>query len=320
MRSHQAGVLGLRTLSLWLLPALALLGQEAPAQISTQGEEQDVVVTALRTGAPVWRVRSTTGTLVLVGSIDNVAAGTDWRPTALADTVRQAGRVMFPQMVGVSLSPFSMIGYYAKWKRRARLPAGQSLSNMMIRADHERLTRLAGQGLAPPDFDKWHPLHLSFNMQDRLRKRTGLMEEPTATVSRAASRYKVFRIPIQRVSARPLADNLFRSQPAEHLSCLAAPIAAVEAGPEGLRARSRNWAAKQISATLASPSQRLAGSCWPTNTNPVLLPDLAITARRTLGERGTTLAVVNLDTLARPGGLLDRLHADGFVVVGPAWR
>jgi hypothetical protein len=227
---------------------------------------------------------------------------------------------MFPQTVGISLSPLSMVNYYAKWKRRARLPAGQSLSRMMSKADFSRLTRLAAQGLAPADFDRWHPLHLSFNMQDRLRKRTGLMEEPATTVSRAASKFKVARVPIQRASARPIADRIFRSQPVEHLPCLVATIAAVEGGPEGLRQRSRDWAGKRVQAALAAPSQGMGRACWPANTSILDPSQLADTARRSLDNRGTTLAVVSLETLARRGGLLDTLHADGRPVDGPTWR
>jgi len=303
-----------------VLMAVPHLTPQAHAQGRAADEAQEIVVTAQRAGAPVWRIRTPTGTLVLVGSIDNVAAGTAWRPAALTETVRRADRVMFPQMVSVNVSPFSLIGYYAKWKRRARLPNGQSLSSMLGKGDSARLAHLASQGLAPADFDRWHPLHLSFNMQDRLRKQTGLMEEPTATVSRAASKFKVTRVPIQRSSARPLADTLFRSQPGEHLPCLVATIAAVEGGPEGLRQRSRDWAGKRVQAALAASSQRMGDSCWPANTNTLDFSYLVGTARRTLNTQGTTLAVVNLDALARQGGLLDVLRADGRKVEGPTWR
>jgi hypothetical protein len=310
----------MRLILLLVLAAIPVIDPQAQAQVAATDEGQEVVVTAQRAGAPVWRIRTATGTLVLVGSIDNVAAGTAWRPTALAETVGKADRVMFPQMVGISLSPFSMVGYYAKWKRRARLPDGQSLSGMMSKADFSRLARLAAQGLAPADFDRWHPLHLSFNMQDRLRKRTGLMEAPTATVARAASKFKVARVPIQRASARPLADTVFRSQPVEHLPCLVATIAAVEGGPEGLRQRSRDWAGKRVQAALAAPSQGMGNACWPANTNILDPSQLAGSARRSLETSGTTLAVVNLETLARAGGLLDTLRMDGRQVDGPIWR
>ena len=191
---------------------------------------------------------------------------------------------------------------------------------MMSGADFDRLRRLAAQGFIPADFNNWHPLHLSFNMQDRLRKRTGLMEEPTTTVARAAGKHKVTRVPIQRTAVRPLADSLFRSQPADHLPCLVATIAALEGGPEGLRVRSRDWAGKKVQAALAAPSQRMGSSCWPTNSSPLQLQDLGSAVRRTLSSQGTTLVVVNLDTLARSGGLLDTLRADGRQVEGPVWR
>lgn len=292
----------------------------ARAQVVATDQTQEVVVTAQRAGAPVWKVRTATGTLVLVGSIDNVAAGTDWRPAALAETVGRADRVMFPQMVGLTLSPFSLVSYYAKWKRRARLPEGQSLSMMMGKSDYDRLARLASRGLVPADFNRWHPLHLSFNMQDRLRKRTGYMEKPTETVARAAGKYKVARVPIQRASARPMADTIFASGPAEHLPCLVATTAAMEAGPEGLRQRSRDWASKKVQAALAAPSQRMANACWPATANIVDRSQITATTRRVLTAQGVTLAVMNLETLARPGGLLDTLQADGRLVEGPAWR
>ena len=40
----------------------------------------------------------------------------------------------------------------------------------------------------------------------------------------------------------------------------------------------------------------------------------------TLNEAGTTLAVAPLRLLAEPGGVLDRLQADGFEIVGPEWK
>jgi hypothetical protein len=227
---------------------------------------------------------------------------------------------MFPQMVGMTLSPFALVGAYAKWKRRARLPKGESLSAMLSAADVVRLRAHAAQGLAPADFDRWHPLHLAFNMQDRLRKRAGLMQAPNAVVSRAAGKYKITRLPYERTSAKPVLDDVFKSRPVDHLSCLSSTLDAVEGGPEALRARSRDWAAKRIQATLASPAQRLGADCWPSKANPARAADLLGTAQHTLGKPGTTLAVIDLETLARVGGLLDALRASGRIVDGPAWR
>ncbi|QIL02164.1 hypothetical protein G7078_04760 [Sphingomonas sinipercae] len=300
--------------------ALVVLTVPAQAQAPAAASADEIIVTAVRTGAPVWRVTSGGSTLVLVGAIDDVAAGTNWRPQALAETVSKSDRVMFPQMVSVGISPFSIVGYYAKWKRRARLPQGQSLSAMLGPADAARLQRLARSGFVPADFDRWHPLHLAFNMQDRLRKQTKLMEGPVTTVARAASKYKVPRVAIDRTSASYMLGSVFASQPAEHLPCLRATIGALEAGPDGLRKRSRDWANKQVQASLAAPASALGQSCWPSNTR---LPASATLFNRAVGAlhaRGTTLAVLKLNALASNGGLLDRLRASGFQIEGPAWR
>lgn len=308
-----------QAISVGLAAALFML-LAGPAQSQDVSPAQEIVVTAVRTGAPVWRVRSGGATLVLVGAIDDIAAGTNWRPEALAETVRKADRVMFPQMRGGKVSPFALVNYYSKWKRRARLPEGQRLSTIIGAGDSARLQQLARQGLAPADYDRWHPLHLAFNMQGRLRKQTGMMEKPTVTVARAADKYKVTRMPIDRVSVRPLAETLFRSQPAEHVPCLRATIGAVEAGPGNMRTRSHAWANKQVQAALRAPGSAMSRTCWPVQTMPQDIAPLAERSRAVLRGQGITLAVLNLDTLARDGGLLDELRQSGLQVEGPAWR
>ena len=71
------------------------LTERAVVAVSPASEEQEVVVTARRTGVPVWNVTGPQGTLVLVGAINWVAPGTRWDPVSLTDAVRQADRVLF---------------------------------------------------------------------------------------------------------------------------------------------------------------------------------------------------------------------------------
>ena len=73
-----------------------LLSGAAEAQPSPQTQPDEIVVTAQRSGIPVWRVRGGAGTLVLVGTIEEVAKGTDWNPDSLAAALREADQVMFP--------------------------------------------------------------------------------------------------------------------------------------------------------------------------------------------------------------------------------
>ena len=50
-----------------------------------------------------------------------------WDPAALTDALRKADWVMFPTMRLVTASPFSLIGWLAKYKAMGSLPKSQSL-------------------------------------------------------------------------------------------------------------------------------------------------------------------------------------------------
>jgi uncharacterized protein YbaP (TraB family) len=126
--------------------ALAATVQPAAAQ-APNAQAEEIVVTAQRTGVPVWRVNSPTTTLVLIGSIDGVAKDTKWDPAALTETLRKADRVMFPSMMQVAVSPFSMVGYYMKFRKQGTLPKGQTLQTMLAPAQYERLAALQKRGV-----------------------------------------------------------------------------------------------------------------------------------------------------------------------------
>ena len=302
-----------------LLATLVFTPTTAAAQARDQATE--IVVTARRTGAPVWRVSSGSATLVVVGTITEVAQGTPWRPEALAVTVQRADRVMFPETMQVAVSPLAMFGYLAKWKRQARLPKGQSLRSLASPGYYARLSALARAKKAPGNFDRLHPLHLAIELRSDLRRETRMMRDASEIVSRASLKHKVRRVPIRTVKARPVAEILFRSRPAQHLPCLHASIRLTEEGPAGLRARSHAWANKRIPAVLASTAEEVERQCFPSGfVDGPGLGDLVATSRRLLAGSGTTLAVLSLDSAARGGGLLDQLSAAGYRIDGPAWR
>lgn len=300
-----------------LIFAAALAAQGAAL---APAPSEDVVVIARRTGVPVWRVRQGNSTLVMVGTITDIAKGARWNVPALEATVARADRVMFPQSVALGASPFQLVGWIAKWKRMSTLPRGQSLSAMLSAGDRQRLNRLAAQGLAPRKWDRVHPLHLAFKMHSILRKRTGIDVSANSVVKKAMRRHKVAATPIFKGRASPVIRDLFASSPAEHLPCLEATLTMSEAGPAELRRRSRAWANREVSAAIRTPLAAVETRCWPAVEDLGLTADLLATSKSVLSRGGTTVAIINLDSLARRGGLLDRLKSSGVVIDGPDWR
>jgi hypothetical protein len=127
-------------------------------------------------------------------------------------------------------------------------------------------------------------------------------------------------VPIQRSKAKPIVKDLFASSPAEHLPCLSASIAMAEAGPAAVQARSDAWATRRVADVLRSPAQGVSGRCWPAEAIGSTEAELAEQFRQLLAEPQVTVAVLNLETLAAPGAVLDRLQAAGYDIQGPAWK
>jgi hypothetical protein len=87
--------------ALLLAAGLSLAASETPAQ---EIEPQDaIVVTAQRSGAPIWTIDTARGTILLVGEIVEVPKSTPWRPDRLEAATGRAQRVI-PRNQGQGLT------------------------------------------------------------------------------------------------------------------------------------------------------------------------------------------------------------------------
>jgi uncharacterized protein YbaP (TraB family) len=309
------------------LAAAAALALCAPAAAQTAADQQqadDIVVTARRSGVPLWTVRSDKTTLVLVGGIAGVSKTTEWNPAALTEALRKADRVMFPQSHALTVSnPFNLIGWFAKYKKMGSLPKGQSLDQFVAPEHMRRLAALQARGMVQKDYQARHPFHLSGDLRDKAKGNIDYGSNVAEYVEKAIKKHKLKPAvdPIARSKAKPVVKDLFASQPQEHVPCLIDAITAAEAGPAAVQARSDAWAARRVPEVLASPADKVFSTCWPAGSG--LGPEtgeLLADMRQLLGEDQVTVAVLGLRTLAEPGGILDGLKAAGFDIQGPAWK
>ncbi|CAA9499600.1 MAG: hypothetical protein AVDCRST_MAG91-979 [uncultured Sphingomonadaceae bacterium] len=300
--------------------ALSLLASPAaPAQVAPS-EEQEIVVTARRIGIPVWKVRSDKGTVVLISAVDIVAPGTRWNAGALGETLRKADRVLYANVLAVSGSPFAAIGLFLKWRRQATLPKGQTLASMLPPQHLQRLVALQKKGVLKPGFERKHPLHLALQLRSRTQ---GKMKETggiNAYVSHAVKTHKLKAVPVRTLNVKSASKSFFATPPQAFVPCLIDAIALAEAGPGVFKARSDAWADRRVGDVLASPADKGFLTCVPANLRSMFVPNMTAEVRRLVQQPQLTAAVVDLRTLAQPGGVLDDLTAAGYKVEGPSWK
>lgn len=296
----------------------------APASIPPKAppsaaEAEEIVVTARRSGIPVWRVTGPTGTVILVGAIEEVSHGTRWDPGSLTTALRQADQIIFPQEEDFRASPFAMIGFVVKFLRMAKLPKGQSLRQMMPPEQFHRLVALRNRGLLKPGFERTHPLHLAIELHDIVDGKKGYGLNAQDYVKRAVKTYKLKQVPIPRRNIKQPINALFKSNPEAHIPCLEASISLVEAGPQAVAERSEAWAARRVPEVVSSLPTKAFAQC-SLDEYLATKPDWRGAVRRVLAEPKLTVAVLDLASLAKPGGLLDELLAAGYQIKGPVWK
>jgi len=64
----------------------------------------DIVVTARRSGAPIWRIQNGESVVILVGAIHGVPRQSSWKPDALVDAVAQADAVILSQSATMTMA------------------------------------------------------------------------------------------------------------------------------------------------------------------------------------------------------------------------
>lgn len=302
---------------------------QTSAVAASDAAVEDIVVTARRSGIPVWRVTGPQTTVVLVASIGNIASGTQWDPASLDSALSKADRIMFPETLTVSFGLFSLIGTIGKWRKQATLPKGQTLQMIATPDQWARIIALRDQGILKPGFERKHPYHLAVALRDLTKTGEKSVPGVSAYVRRFVRKNKSKEVPLAQAKIKEITSEFFASAPRTHMACLMDTVTLVEAGPTGVSARatafvvrSQAWAARRVPEALAAKTDNGRQSCWPEGGrfDKEQEASLRPTVRGLMTKAEVSLAVLSLESLAAPGAILDDLVAAGFDVSGPRWR
>jgi hypothetical protein len=315
-----------KLLNVALAAALLLAGPLAAGAARAQSPEageasvlDEVIVTARRAGAPMWAVEQGDSVVILIGAIEGVPEGYDWRPQALEAATRESQRILYP--LEARASPADLLRLLWRIRSIARLPRGTTVANYV---QPDLLARIERQ-MADERSDDWRTeslVGLSFELLDDIPR--GQRRSGAAAVVRAAARAaRVKGEPVGVVRGDDLIDNLINLPPQTYLPCLEAATAAAESGAAGAAARLDDWRSLRVPEVLANPVDIALNLCWPSG-DPEMAPALrtswAEATMVALGQSGVTLAVAPLRILAEPGGVLDQLEAQGLQPRGPVWK
>lgn len=301
--------------------ALCLSGPPAHGQTPDPqaNEVEAVVVTAQRSGAPIWRLTRGAGTVVLVGAIDDIPAAVPWRPAALEAAVARADAVILEPEASGSVIDIGRLLFQAR--SIVFLPEGETIASRYGVEIDRRLAALAAAGKIDRGYARLRPTLLFLELVSAANGSRGRAPDVGAVVERAAKRARIPRRPLLRAPVKTLLDDLKADSP-DDLRCLQAAVDAAEEGPDGALRRGRAWAERRVLDTRATALQRAHAACAFSRSGRV--GDAVRAAWRNkvdaeLAGPGVVVGVAPLEIVAGPNGILDALLAQGVTISGPRW-
>jgi len=298
-----------------IAPGSGSIAQDTPAAETND----DIVVIARRSGAPMWTIETSAGTVILVGEIAAVPKATPWRPERLEGATDRAQRVILGTKAKVS--PGDILRLIFKGGGLTKLPKGKVAADYLDSAQLARLRALEAR--FDQDYARSNFLMTAFDLlSKRLSFNKDTADDASDVVRKAARQSKIPTQPVGEVRGEDMLDNLFAAAPETHIPCLEAAMAATEAGGDVVTARGEAWTGFDVRAVMANPLEEALGRCWPwTNDGfgPALRQQWVSAIDAAAAQPGVTLAVVPLRVLAEKDGVLDQLDRKGLPISGPAW-
>jgi uncharacterized protein YbaP (TraB family) len=286
----------------------------------------DVVVTGERTGPGMWRVHHGAAQVWILGSMSPLPKGITWRSKQVEQVLDGTSQVLVqkPFEIGIARILWLLITERSALMVRG----GKRLKDVLPPDLHARFAVQRAKYTDDPDkWERFRPLIAAAFLQREAFHHVGLSTrlDIGAAVRTLAKEHKVRVEEMKIAGVSDVMDALKSLPPAAENACVAASLVTVERDLPRLLERAQAWASGNVErlAKLREPEE--VDECREALDKGVGAAELIARMRRTwlatiekyLQSGGQTLAVVNMDMLLEPGGLLDELRAKGYEVDAP---
>jgi uncharacterized protein YbaP (TraB family) len=316
---HMAAALGLLVATL-VLPTTVCRADQPPPVLD------DLVVTGERTGPGMWHVHHGAAQVWILGSMSPLPKGITWRSNEVEKVLQTTNQVLVqkPFEIGIARILWLLITERSVLMVRG----GKRLKDVLPADLHARFAVQRAKYTDDPNkWERFRPLIAAAFLQQAAFHKVGLSTrlDLGAAMRTLAKKHGVRLEEIKMAGVGDFMDALKTLPPATENICVAASLVTVEHDLPRLLERAQAWASGNVEeiAKLREPPE--VDACRAALDTGVGAADLIARMRRTwldtiekyLQTGGVTVAVMNIDMLLEPGGLLDELRAKGYEVDAP---
>jgi uncharacterized protein YbaP (TraB family) len=306
---------------------LAAAAPPAGAEAPPAGDSlEGVVVTGERSGPGLWQVTRGNGTVWILATVAPLPKDITWRSRELEDILAGASGVLVSKHLEVGI--IRVLWLLLTQRQVLMLPGGQRLKDVMPADVYARFAaQRAKYTKDPQKWERFRPIIATAFLQEDALSRVGLSNrlDLGGEVRSLARKHDVPVDEITVAGIKDMLDTLKTVPPQTEERCVAGALATIESGLPRLVERARAWATGDVERLERLPYSSEVDDCRSALEADATAGDLVERIRRTwlasidrrLDRGGVTVALVNMDLLLEPGGLLDLLRAQGCRVEAP---
>ena len=282
---------------------------------------QEISVVKRLKGPALWKVTQGAAQVFILGAVKPLPHLLQWDTQRLENALNGADALYLEP--NPTLSPLALLRLKLN-PGPLQLSSGQTLEKVLPPKEKERFLRLVAtiHGKAQT-YDRLKPAVAGLFLISDWRRAAGLSEgKPGTTVMHLA---QDAHVPVQTVGdfqLDPFIDTAAKLSMADNIACLDAAFDDVDQESAHVPAMSAAWARGDLKAVGETYKASLLTGCLMRIPNLQKLLDRGTeqgvqTVRAALVSPGKSVAVVDLNFLLRPNGVLDRLKAQGATVTVP---
>ena len=286
----------------------------------------ELVVTGERAGPGMWHVHRGAAQLWILGSMSPLPKGITWRSKQVEQVLDGANQVLVqkPFEIGIARILWLLITERSVLMVRG----GKRLKDILPADLHARFSAQRSKYTEDPNkWERFRPLIAAAFLQQAAFHQAGLSTrlDLGAAMRTLAKKHHVRVEELKIAGVGDVMEALKTLPAATEYTCVAASLVTIESDLPRLVDRAQAWASGNVERIekLREPAE--VDACRAALDAGVGAADLIARIRRTwldaiekyMQNGGVTVAVVNMDMLLEPGGLLDELRAKGYEVDAP---
>jgi len=336
-----------RSLSVTVLAsALSMAGvavaQTAPAPAaSTPTQVQDlegVTVSGIQPGPGLWRVSKGDHVMWVLGTLSPLPNRMQWKTDEVEQTIADSQEVLGPP--SVNLKPktnfFGKLFLLPSLLGARKNPDGQTLQQMVPAPDYARWLTLKKQYIGSDSgIENWRPIFAAVELYDKAIKRYGLtlsggVKDTVRDLAKKHNvRFETVRYTIEVDEPRN-ALKTFKTSPMDDRSCFGRTLDTVQRDMGRITERANAWATGDIDMLRSLPMNDQREACIAAVTEAGFAKQLGFNdvaqkteamwigaAQQAINTNKQTFAMLPMEDLLSPKGLLARLKAQGYQVEAP---